>query len=217
MRNSILLTLLLMLCFVGAQAQRRTSPLVTISKEYKCDIHDGETDGNNLLAGNAMFMAQKLFEKEKYEAALKGERIYLGFIDIYDQYKRTKAGKLAAYYAGICYLRLGQYQDAIDYLQKYTTRDDVIYPMALGAIGDCYMELDDLDKAVNYYEKAAQESKNGFTGPMFLDKAAKTYEILGDYPNALKCYKALKSDYPVSNEAFEINKTIANIEQKMKY
>ena len=163
-----------------------------------------------------MFMAQKLFEKEKYEAALKGERIYLGFIDIYDQYKRTKAGKLAAYYAGICYLRLGQYQDAIDYLQKYTTRDDVIYPMALGAIGDCYMELDDLDKAVNYYEKAAKKNANDFSSPMHLMKLGMTYEIMGNYAKALETYKALKKDYPNSNEAFEISKNIAYLEEKMK-
>ena len=88
--------------------------------------------------------------------------------------------------------------------------------MALGAIGDCYMELDDVNNAAAYYEKAANKSKNEFTGPMFLTKAGMTYEILGNYASALKCYKALKADYPLSNEAFEISKNIANIEEKMK-
>lgn len=173
-------------------------------------------DRKDRKASNEIFTAQKLFEKQEYEAALVGNGNYLGFTEVYDSYKKTKTGKLAAYYAGICNLKLGKYQEAIDYLQKYTTKDDIFYPMALGAIGDCYMELDDLNNAVSYYEKAIKKSKTEFTAPVFLDKAAKTYEILGDYTNALKCYNTLKTDYPKSNEAFEINKTIANIEKKMK-
>ena len=88
--------------------------------------------------------------------------------------------------------------------------------MALGAIGDCYMELDNMNEAAAYYMKAVNASKNEFTGPMFLTKAGMTYEILGDYANALKCYKTLKADYPLSNEAFEIGKSIARVEELMK-
>lgn len=167
-------------------------------------------------ASNEIFTAQKYFEKEMYDAALVGDGNYLGFTEVYDSYKSTKTGKLAAYYAGICNMKLGKYEEAIDYLKKYTSKDEILAPMALGATGDCYMELDNLKEAVAYYEKAANKSKNDFTGPMFLTKAGMTYEILGDYANALKCYKALKADYPLSNEAYEINKNIARIEELMK-
>ena len=158
----------------------------------------------------------KYFEKESYEAALNGDGNYLGFTEVYDQYKSTKTGKLAAYYAGISYMKLGKYQEAIDYLNKFSGKDDILAPMALGAIGDCYMELDNTNEAAAYYEKASNKSKNDFTGPMFLTKAGMTYEILGDYAKALNCYKTLKADYPLSNEAFEISKNIANMEEKLK-
>ena len=173
-------------------------------------------DKKNANASKEIFTAQKYFEKESYEAALNGDGNYLGFTEVYDQYSSTKTGKLAAYYAGISYLKLGKYEEAIDYLKKFDGKDDILAPMALGAIGDCYMELDDLNSAASYYDKAANKSKNSFTGPMFLTKAGMTYEILGDYAKALNCYKTLKADYPLSNEAFEIGKNIARMEELMK-
>ena len=108
------------------------------------------------------------------------------------------------------------FKAAADYLKKFNGKDDILAPMALGAIGDCYMELDDLNAAVSYYEKAANKSKNGFTGPMFLTKAAMTHELLGNYAAALKCYKTLKADYPLSNEGLEVSRNIANMEEKLK-
>jgi len=173
-------------------------------------------DRKDRNASKEIFTAQKYFEKESYEAALNGDGNYLGFTEVYDAYKSTKTGKLAAYYAGISNMKLGKYEEAIDYLKKFDGKDEILAPMALGAIGDCYMELDDLNNAVSYYEKAANKSKNDFTGPMFLSKAGMTYEILGDYAKALNCYKTLKADYPMSNEAFEISKNIANMEKKLK-
>ena len=173
-------------------------------------------DRKNANASKEIFTAQKYFEKESYEAALNGDGNYLGFTEVYDQYSNTKTGKLAAYYAGISYMKLGKYEEAIEYLKKFNGKDDILAPMALGAIGDCYMELDDMNTAASYYDKAANKSKNEFTGPMFLTKAGMTYEIIGDYAKALNCYKSLKADYPLSNEAFEISKNIANMEEKLK-
>ena len=173
-------------------------------------------DRKDANASKEIFTAQKYFDKESYEAALTGDGNYLGFTEVYDQYSSTKTGKLAAYYAGICNMKLGHYAEAIDYLKKFNSKDDILAPMALGAIGDCYMELDDLNNAASYYSSAANKAKNDFTGPMFLTKAGMTYEILGDYAKALNCYKTLKANYPLSNEAFEISKNIANMEEKLK-
>ena len=173
-------------------------------------------DKKNANASKEIFTAQKYFEKEMYEEALVGDGNYMGFTEVYDSYSSTKTGKLAAYYAGISNMKLGHYEEAIDYLKKFNGNDEILAPMALGAIGDCYMELDDMNSAVSYYEKAANKSKNEFTGPLFLNKAAMTYEIMGNYAEALKCYKALKADYPLSNEAYEVSKNIANMEEKLK-
>ena len=170
----------------------------------------------NETASTQIFKAQQYFENEQYEQALNGDGNNVGLLDVIDKYGSTKTGKLAHYYAGISQMKLGNYQDAIEHLKKYTSNDQILAPMALGAIGDCYMQLGDNQSAVSYYGKAARKNPNDFTSPMFLDKEGKTYEIMGDFAKALETYKLLKKDYPLSNEAFEISKNIAFLEEKMK-
>ena len=170
----------------------------------------------NATASAQIFKAQQYFESEQYENALNGDGNNLGFLDIISDYGSTKTGKLAHYYAGISYMKLGNYQDAIEHLKKYTSDDQILAPMALGAIGDCYMELGDNQNAVSYYAKAARKNPNDFTSPMFLVKEGMTYEIMGNYGKALEAYKLLKKDYPLSNEAFDISRNISFLEEKMK-
>ena len=167
-------------------------------------------------ATQAVDFASYYVENENYATALNGDGENVGLLDIVNTYGSTKAGKLAAYYAGVCYVKQGNYNEAIEYLKKYTNDDKVLAPMALGLIGDCYMQLGDQDNAVSYYEKSTKKNPNEFTTPMFLQKLGMTYEIMGNNAKALETYKSLKKDFPNSNEAFEISKNIAYLEQKMK-
>jgi len=170
----------------------------------------------NEKASALIFKAEQYFENEQYDNALNGDGNNVGFLDIAKEYGSTKTGNLAAYYAGISYMKQGNYNEAINYLKKYNNNDDVLAPMALGAIGDCYMELGDNQNAANFYGKAASKNPNNFTSPMFLVKEGMAYEIMGNYAKALEAYQTLKKDFPLSNEAFEINKNIANMEEKLK-
>ena len=167
-------------------------------------------------ASQAIDFASYYMQNEKYATALNGDGNKPGFVDIAKEYGSTKAGKLAAYYAGVCYMKQGDYNNAIEYLKKYTNDDQVLAPLSLGLIGDCYLELGDQQNAVSYYERAAKKNANDFTAPMFLTKLGMTYEIMGNNAKALETYKTLKKDYPLSNEAFDISKNIANLEEKMK-
>lgn len=170
----------------------------------------------DVTASSQIFYAQQYFENEQYDNALNGDGNNPGLLDIIDEYGSTKTGKLASYYAGLSYMKQGKYDEAIEYLKKFNGKDHILGPMALGAIGDCYMELDDLQNAISYYGKAAAKTPNEFTSPLFLSKQGMAYEIAGDYANALATYKTLKKDYPSSNEAFEITKNIAQMEEKLK-
>ena len=163
-------------------------------------------------AQGQMFMAEKYFEMDSLNKALSGDGNYLGFLDIIDQYGMTKSANLSKYYAGICYLKLGQYQNAIDYLEKFNGRDLVVAAMATGGIGDAYLELNQPEKALEYYLDAAVDYKNEFTSPLFYMKAAQTCEIRKDYTKALEYYKTIKKEYPRSFEAQEIDKNISYAE-----
>lgn len=169
-------------------------------------------DPKEKRAQEAIFMAEKYFETDSLNIALNGDGINPGFLDVIDDYKFTKTAKLAHYYAGIVYMNKGNYDDAIDHLKDFDASDRLVAPMALGALGDCYMELNKPEKAAGYYLDAAETGNNEFSSPLFLMKAGWTYEIMGDYKNAIKVYKEIKEKYPTSNEGREMDKYIAKAE-----
>ena len=156
-------------------------------------------------------MAQKYFDQDSIKKALNGDGNYPGFVQIIDDYKWTKAANLSHYYAGICYLKQGKFQDAIDQLKSFSGKDELVAPMAKGAIGDAYMELGQTDKAVSEYEAAANLRDNKFTTTVFLQKAAFAYEELKNYDKALELFNQIKTKYPNSMEASEVDKYIAKI------
>jgi tetratricopeptide (TPR) repeat protein len=167
-------------------------------------------------AQSQMYQAERYFEMDSLKLALNGDGNYLGFLDIIKDYKFTNAGNLAKYNAGICYLHLGNYQEAIDLLNKYSKKDKVLGSLAIGATGDAYVELGDLDKGVTKYLEAAEYGMNSFNTPLFLMKAAELYEITGKYPDALKVYERIENDYPESTEGASIDKYIARVKLLIK-
>ena len=158
-----------------------------------------------------IYQAQKYLEIDSINLALNGDGNYLGFLDIAKDYKFTNTGNLARYGAGICYLHLGNYEEAIDFLNKYSKKDRVIGSIAIGAAGDAYVELGNLEKGITKYLEAAKFAENSFNTPLFLMKAAELYEMTGKYPDALKAYQQIKDEYPESTEGSTIEKYIARV------
>jgi len=157
-------------------------------------------------AQGQMFMAQKYFEQDSLGKALNGDGNYVGFLSIIDDYSMTKASNLAKYYTGIIYLKQGKFEDAITYLKKFKGKDELIGPMAVGGIGDAYMELGQKEKAVEYYLEAASKRKNDLTTPLFMMRAAWTYEELGKYDKAVELYEKIQKEHTKSMEARGIEK-----------
>jgi len=171
-------------------------------------------------AVNEIFWAENLFEKDSFNLALKGGMMVMsadgqkqmkGFEQVAEEYSMTKTGNLANYYTGVCYMRTGKFEQAIEFLSKYSGSDETIAPIAIGAIGDCNMELNKVDEAIKYYSKAADKSKNNFTTPYFLKKAAIANENKANYSEALQNYERIQKEYPRSTEALEADKDIAKV------
>lgn len=176
--------------------------------------------GQETEANNELYIAQSYFERDSFNLALNGnvpvqtangQVTMVGFLDIADNYSSTKAGNLANYYAGICYLRTGKFQEAIEALDKFNGKDEMLAPVAIGATGDAYMELNNVDEAIKYYLKAAEKSSNAFTTPIYLKKAGFAFEQKANYTDALSTYERLKSEYSKSSEARDIDKYIARV------
>jgi tetratricopeptide (TPR) repeat protein len=88
-------------------------------------------------AQTQMFMAENYFERDSFNLAINGDGNYLGFLDIIDDYKMTKAANLSKYYTGISYLHLGQYEEAIDYLKGFKTKDLLLRAYCRRSHGRC--------------------------------------------------------------------------------
>ncbi|HEY5511382.1 MAG TPA: tetratricopeptide repeat protein [Prolixibacteraceae bacterium] len=162
-------------------------------------------------AKEQIFTAEQYFEKDSFNLALNGDGNYPGVLDIIDNYGRTPAGNLAKYYAGISYLHLGKYKEAIEYLEGFKTDDILLKPITAGAIGDAWAEQGNKEKAVKYYAEAAEISTNNFTTPVFLLKEGRMFEMMGNKVKALSTYKLIKDKYGDTNEGRMADKYIARI------
>lgn len=166
-------------------------------------------------AQSQMFMAENYFEQDSFNLAINGDGNYLGFLDIIDDYGMTKSANLAKYYTGISYLHLGQYEDALDYLKGFKTKDLLLGPIAEGARGDAKLELDDMEGALKHYEKAYSMNDNELTTPVYMMKAARLLETMDELEDALALYQEIKNKYPETNEGQNVDKYIARVELKL--
>jgi tetratricopeptide (TPR) repeat protein len=169
------------------------------------------TSKKNDEALSQMFMAEQYFGQDSLSLALNGDGNNLGFIDIAKEYKSTRSGKLANFYAGACLMHLGQYEEAISYLNKYKLDDEVIAPQAKGLIGDAKVELGDNTAGIKNYIEAADMAENAFLTPIYLVKAGMLYEMESNWAEALKLYERIQEKYPESNEGRSIDKYIARV------
>lgn len=171
-------------------------------------------------AATAMFDAQYMFERDSFALALNGDASFDGFLAIADEYGSTPQGNLANHYAGICYLYLGEYQSAIDAFGAYSPVKEssvgaILTAQNYGMTGDAYIQLGNLEEGLKMYEKAAASSDNSATTPVYLKKAATVNEALGNKQKALEQYQSVKTNYPRSMQARDIDKFIAKVQQEL--
>jgi TolA-binding protein len=150
--------------------------------------------------------------KEYLDKALNGADAKYGFIQINEKFADTKAGNLTNYYIGMIYYKNGEFEKAVSYLSKFKGDDDIVNPTVKGVIGDAFVELDQLNDALEYYEKAAKASDNDFTAPLYYFKAGKIALKLGDKSKAKKYFELIKDKYPKSKEAKDIDIYIVQAE-----
>ncbi|MBJ04673.1 MAG: tetratricopeptide repeat protein [Flavobacteriales bacterium] len=162
----------------------------------------------NEKAQKQLFIAERFFEQDSFKLALNGNEDFLGFIDIIDKYSKTKSASLAKYYAGISFYKTSNYPDAIKTLEKFNSQDKLLLSIAKITIGDAFSDLNQPEEALEYYLKSMDVNKNNLITPIVLMKCSKIYESLNKSDKAIDCYNEIKSNYPDSKEALNIDKNI---------
>ena len=172
-------------------------------------------------AMNDMFAAQQYFDQavtngvEKdslFKLALNGGEGKFGMIDIISEYNGTDAANLANYYAGMAYLNINDYTNAIEYLNNFSSDDDILAPIAKGGIGDAFVQLNQKEDALDYYIQAAEMKTNDYTTPMYLYKAGTIALELGKNAKALQFFNRIKNEFSTSTQAENIDVFIGKAE-----
>lgn len=138
--------------------------------------------------------------------------------EVAEKYSGDQAGKLAALSAGEALYNAGQYEEAAEYLKKFSSKDDVLDANALVLTGDCYVNLGKYDEALNYFNKAIRKAGgNPQIVPRVLLKMANVYDAQANYGKALECYQNIKSGYPSFQlgNGMEIDAYIAREQARM--
>ncbi len=145
----------------------------------------------------AMWQAEQQFSRDSFQMALNDPGGgYDGFLALADKFSGTPAGNMAHYYAGICYLQSGDFDNAIAQMEDFSPKGDLLPAMKNGILGDCYSEKQDFGKALDYYEKAADAAENDLLAIYYLKKLGMLNENQGNTKAALKAYERIRRDHP---------------------
>ena len=161
----------------------------------------------------ALFRGQDLFAQDAYAQAINGDSIgFMGLLQVAEQYSGTKAANLAKAYTGLSYAQMGEYEKALTYLNDFKGKDQMVSAAVMGAAGNCYAQLGQLDNATASLLKAASKADSNTLSPIFLQQAGEIFVNQGKYADAIKAYTQIKTKYFQSYQAMNIDKYIEQAE-----
>lgn len=164
-------------------------------------------------AVEAMFKAEDYYRMDSVNKALNGDGQSWGFVRIADKYGSTKAGKLASFYAGSCYLKLNENEKAIKYLKKFSTSSKLVQARAYKLMGDAYADMGKNSDALSYYKKAAhhfEKDENNSADYLFM-AAYLADRVMKNSKEAIALYKEIKEKYPKTNQAKDAENYLAQL------
>jgi len=163
-------------------------------------------------ASEAMWRAEEFYRTDSIRLALNGTGANQGFLKIISKYGGTKAGNLARFYAGSCYMKLGDFNNAIKQLKEFSTDDELLKVRTAGLLGDAYAETGKKNEAAENYKKAGTLfQEDNINSPEYLFRAGLLYETMGKNKEAIEMYSAIKEKYSTSQRGAEIDKYLARL------
>ncbi|HHG83568.1 MAG TPA: tetratricopeptide repeat protein, partial [Bacteroidetes bacterium] len=177
-------------------------------------IQSRGADTENLEAQVDMINPTIYYEQDSFDLSINGNGQFVGFNSLSDDYSGTKSGNLMKYYVGTAYLKIGNYDQAILYLEEFNKGDNMVSAASLAALAAAHEQKSDFSRAGELYEDAARTpEENDFTTPYYLMHAGRNYESAGENDKALALYEKIRNQYPLSEQAADgsIDKYIAKL------
>ena len=168
---------------------------------------------NEQKAQEEIYKAEANFRKDSVSLALNGNNSTPGFLKVIKKYGSTRTGNLAKLYAGESYLQLGDYKNAVKYLEDFDAHGaKQIEAKSEGLLGDAYAEMKQNDKALDHYKKAGTIfPEDAVLSSEYLFRAGMLYEVMGKNKEAIEQYKLIKEKFPRSEKGYNIDKYLARL------
>jgi tetratricopeptide (TPR) repeat protein len=111
--------------------------------------------------------------------------------------KGKDSGNRAKLQAAIILYNQGKYAEALQYVDDYSTKDELIGAASYSLKGDCYVQLDKLSEAADAFNKAIKQSDdNAYYTPFFMIKLARVYAAQGNHAKEAELYGKIVDEYP---------------------
>lgn len=168
---------------------------------------------NEVKAADYIYKAEEYYRQDSAKLALNGDGLNPGFLKVISRYGSTEKGNLAKFYAGDCYLKLGDNANAIKYLKDFSTSSKLVQARAYKLLGDAYADQAKNGDALDYYKKAAGYiEEDNVNTPEYLFMAAYFADkVMKNSGEAISLYKKLKEKYPNTEKGLEADKYLAQL------
>lgn len=164
-------------------------------------------------ASEDLFVAESFFRKDSFSLALNGSGTVPGFVKVISKYDGTDAANLARFYAGECYLQLGDFNKAISMFEDFSAGSATqVEAKKEGLLGDAYAELKKNEEALKHYKKAGTLfTDDQALSSEYLFRGALLAEISGKTQDAIDLYTQIKEKYPRTEKGFVVEKYLARL------
>ena len=165
-------------------------------------------------AQEALAAAVRMYENSNWRGAIDGADGAAGLLEVADQYGSTKAGNLALYYAADAYYKMGEHESALTYFRQFDHGDDALGAGAYAGEAAVLESMGNHAEAAAKYRQAALVHESDFTSGRYLQSAGRNYELAGEYDEAREVYEMIKTQFPESAQASDVDMLLARVSLK---
>jgi len=161
-------------------------------------------------AQQLMGQATQAYLQGDFEKALKGSEadFTVGFQQIIDNYGMTDAANLAQYYAAVSEFKLGNTENALNYIENYEVPEGIMGVGPLSFHGVLLTDLGNHAEAAKMFVKAAEWDKNDSTTPYNYLEAANAFNDAGNPAEAQKYAQIIIDEYANSSQFADAQKLL---------
>jgi tetratricopeptide (TPR) repeat protein len=161
-------------------------------------------------AQRLMAHATQDYMRGNYQEALTGSEadFTVGFQQIIANYPWTDAANLARYYAAVSEYNLGNFQQALEYINEFEAPEGILGVGPISFHGVLLTAMGNHAQAADIFVKAAEWDQNDSTTPFNYLEAATAFYDAGDQAAAQEYAEKIVNNYSSSQQVAEAQRLL---------